>query len=48
MGRTIRTVDGRTIKLSRNWQQIKQAMLGMSPEEWEDMQIYRDRYAEAA
>jgi hypothetical protein len=48
MGRTIRTVDGRTIKLSRNWQQIKQAMLSMSPEEWEDMQIYRERYAEAA
>jgi hypothetical protein len=48
MGTTIHTVDGERIRLSTNWDQIKQAVLEMEPEEQEDLDIYRDdRYAAA-
>jgi len=48
-GATIRTVDGKRIRLSTDRDQIDQAVLEMTPEELEDLDIYRDdRYAAAA
>jgi hypothetical protein len=48
MGTTIRTVDGERIRLSTDWDQIRQAVLAMTPEEQEDLDIYRDDRSAAA